>query len=279
MSEIPEVGASGADPYGVGAIGAVVSSGISDVTSVISQYFGNQAADPCERLLHFEGYLDSWVDTLLEVEGRAAEAVAALDLARQRFLRSWGMDPRAQGTESFPMLIDRATTWGPGPYPPLVWAMDVVSLLPPDGFAPPPLLADTGYSVAPQVAAGVYLTPVGLAGWKLVELWQSWRAAVAEQVGPTEWPRWAVETANLVGSVSWRPGDPAGGYLGELRALVAELTALRSELAAECDRFRAEGWNLAGRGEREHAQEQTTRRVFAAAAVLVAALLKKGRKR
>ena len=284
VSEIPEFQDSGGmDPYGVGVIGDVVSQGIGDVTGVISQYFGNQAADPCERVLHFEAFLDGWIDTRNDLEGWAAEAVAWIDQARDRALASWWIDPRQTGAPSFPAMIRTRTLYRPSwPMPPLAWFDVVLPQLPPDGFTRPPtgaeLAAQTGLPLAaiPQIASGIYLAPNGkIGGPRLIEVYDAWVEQVEELTVPTEWPRAHTDLAQVVGSADWRPGDPAGGYLGQVIEVVERLRAMHPELLELCDIERGRQYELA-RQPGELYQERN--RLIAAAAVLVVALWKRGKR-
>lgn len=292
MSEIPEFN-SGQAQGQVSDIGAVVSQGVNDVGGFIRQYFIDAGESACVKLGQFEVELDKVQETAADLEGWAVEAVEAIDWAQDAAIFSWGMDPGASGGLSFPDWIATRSNFKPYPgYVPgapggLAWGMDVLAWLPADGFTAPPTIPDAleviglprnhPHNLLVNLGSGIRLVGSSLAGAKIRELHASWLNQVRQLVGPTNWPTWRSDLAYYVGSADWQPGQPVtAGYLKEYRDLVAQWEAMHIDLRADCEAEREGVFDLAfepGNTKRER------NRLIAASAVLIAALLRKGKRR
>jgi len=295
----------------VQAIADVVSQGIDDVSGVIQAFYEGIAGDPCQGVIAVSQELLTRENDLVDYEGWAAEGAAAIQLAIDRTLGTWGEDNRANGAPSFATYL-----WQNGAAPPNEttitaaavlqalftlgiggaifggaaeqnWRNRLLSAMPAPGNAPSN--RNRGYQLGPGIflyhpnsrylpgAGGdaVNLVHGRLTGTEAKRLYWAWRRLVLDSVGPTEWPRWATDQAYLTGSAHWQPGDPMRGAIAQFRDQVGLVREFLSSQEAACDLQRQ---NIEDNIDDAIDLERERRRLLAMAAVAVAWILK-GRKK
>jgi hypothetical protein len=290
------------------AIGDVVSQGIDDVSGVVQRFYEGIAGDPCQGVIASSETLLENENKLVEWEGLAAEGAAAIKLAQDRTLATWGEDASAAGAPSMvtylwqngaappdeqnltaATVITAFLTLGlsatiVGPVAEQNWRNRLRAALP--GPNSLPSGRNRGYQLAPGIflysPASRYLPGAGgdavnlehgkLTGWKVRDLVQSWRALVRSSVGPATWPDWAGDQAYLTGSSNWQPGDPMGGALAQFAELLDEVRRFQADTEQACEDQRQFERGLVSE---TIATERERNRLIAAAAVVVALLLKR----
>ncbi len=249
---------------GYGWIAETVSMGIADVSGVIQRFMEGVGNDPCQRVLSngqtLQDYEDSWADYL----GDAGAASASITQAQNLAFSTWG-ESTATDAEPFVDVLYNAGAHAPDEtdvtVPAVIlamftlgiggaiaggaarenWSRRLYEALPAPGRSPPG--TNNGYQLAPGIylwagrnrSQSEHLELGVISGWRARELYWSWKHTVEDTVGPSNWPNWASDMGYLTGSALWKPGDPLGGYLGELEGLINTLRSYQADTIRACE--------------------------------------------